>query len=115
MGFPSNGERAKARRGGNLYPCAPRERRITHPNSGANARTDVSVPKARLVRRKAAAAALHPDTRSNGPTGEHLAEPVGGPVSISVANRSHAATESIRGHCPGPITRNDAGVSGRAS
>jgi hypothetical protein len=113
--FPSSGERAKARCGGNLYSCATRERRIAHPNCDTNPRADASVPDVSLVRREAAASALHPNTRSNGTTGERIAEPVGGPVSISVANRSHAATESIRGHCPGPITRNDAGVSGRAS
>jgi hypothetical protein len=75
--FPSNGERAKARRGGNLYPCTSRERRITHPNSDANARTDVSVPKARLVRRWVAAATLHPYARPNGAAGERLTEPIG--------------------------------------
>ena len=77
MGIPGSGERAKARRGGNLYPCATRERRFTYPDADTNSRAGASVPNARLVQRKAAAAALHPNTRSNGPTGERLTEPFG--------------------------------------
>ena len=115
MEFPSSGERAKARCGGNLYSCATRERRIAHPNCDTNPRADASVPDVSLVRREAAASALHPNTRSNGTTGERLTEPIGDTDSNAGANRSHAATESIREHRSGPVTRNDAGLAGRAS
>ena len=75
MGFPGDGERAEARRGGHLYSCATRERRIARLDSDANPRTDASIPNARLVRRWVAATTLHPDPGSNGPTGECIAEP----------------------------------------
>jgi hypothetical protein len=41
------------------------------------------------VQRKAAAAALHPNTRSNGPTGERLTEPFGADRDADRVN--HAA------------------------
>lgn len=115
MEFPSSGERAEARCGGNLYSCATRERRITRPYCDADPCADASVPNVGLVRREAAAAALHPYARPNSTTGERLTEPNRDSDSNADANRSHAASESIREHCSGPITRNDPGLAGRAS
>jgi hypothetical protein len=92
--LPSSGERAKARRGGSLYPCASRERRITHPNSDANTRSDAPVPKARLVRRRAAVAALHPNTRPNGAARERLTEPVADRYADGDSNRNACDTNT---------------------
>ena len=106
MGFPSSGERAKARRRGHLHSCATRERRIAYADCDADARAYPPVPNARLVRRTAAAAALHPNPRANRATGERFSKSV-----YHTDARSNPNGE----HFPLPLARNNGERSGRAS
>ena len=106
MGFPSSGERAKARCGGHLHPCATGERRIAYADCDADARAYPPVPNARLVRRWAAAAALHPDPRANRPARELFSKSV---------NHTNARYKPNGEHAPLPLARNDGERSGPAS
>ena len=106
MGFPSSSERAKARRGGHLHPCATGERRIAYADCDADARAYPPVPNARLVRRRAAAAALHPDARANRPARELFSKSV---------DHTDARSNPNGEHFPLPLARNNGERSGRAS
>ena len=70
MGIPRNQERTEAWRRGWLQPRPTRQRRFAHANRDTITVADTPVPNLGLVRRWAAAAALHPNARSNGATAE---------------------------------------------
>lgn len=106
MEFPGDCERAEARRRGHLRSCATRERRIAYADCDADPRAYPPVPNARLVRRRAAAAALHPNPRANRPTRECFSESVDYTDARSNPNGKHA---------PLPLARNNGERSGRAS
>ena len=106
MGIPRNQERAKAWCRGWLQPRPTRQWRISNANRDTITVADTPVPNLGLVRRWAAAAALHPNARSNGAAGERLTESVNHTDTRSIPNGEHPA---------GLVARNDQECSDHAS
>lgn len=110
MGIPRNKKRAEAWCRGWVQPRPTRQWRISNADCNTVAIADAPVPNLGLVRRWAAAAALHPDSRSNRSTRERLTKP-----NAHRDSHTHADSKRIRERARRPIARNGHGLSDHAS